>query len=155
MQKNKKGFTLVELIVVLVILAILAALLIPALTGYIDKSKSKTIIAATRQVVSAAQTETAEFYGGTKNSDAKIYTELTIKTPYSYATNAVKIQDVVKLAEVGYVENRKFHGANGVTYVEVTISEAGKVTHAVVEQNGKKCTYTADAADGSEAYKVE
>ena len=34
-MKNKKGFTLVELIVVLVILAILAALLIPALTGYI------------------------------------------------------------------------------------------------------------------------
>lgn len=35
--KNKKGFTLVELIVVLVILAILAALLIPALTGYIGQ----------------------------------------------------------------------------------------------------------------------
>ena len=39
--KEKKGFTLVELIVVLVILAILAALLIPALTGYIDKAKKK------------------------------------------------------------------------------------------------------------------
>ena len=37
--KDRKGFTLVELIVVLVILAILAALLIPALTGYIDKAK--------------------------------------------------------------------------------------------------------------------
>ena len=36
--KDKKGFTLVELIVVLVILAILAALLVPALTGYIDKA---------------------------------------------------------------------------------------------------------------------
>lgn len=33
-DNKKKGFTLVELIVVLVILAILAALLIPALTGY-------------------------------------------------------------------------------------------------------------------------
>lgn len=43
--RNKKyqkgGFTLVELIVVLVILAILAALLVPALTGYIDKAKEK------------------------------------------------------------------------------------------------------------------
>ena len=35
-ENNKQGFTLVELIVVLVILAFLAALLIPALTGYID-----------------------------------------------------------------------------------------------------------------------
>ena len=39
--KDRKGFTLVELIVVLVILAILAALLIPALTGYIDKANKE------------------------------------------------------------------------------------------------------------------
>lgn len=60
--KEKKGFTLVELIVVLVILAILAALLIPALTGYIDKAKNKDIIAETRQTVMAAQTLVDEAY---------------------------------------------------------------------------------------------
>lgn len=38
-KNTKRGFTLVELIVVLVILAILAALLIPALTGYIESQK--------------------------------------------------------------------------------------------------------------------
>ena len=47
MAKNKKhnltnkGFTLVELIVVLVILAILAAILVPTLTGYIREAKIK------------------------------------------------------------------------------------------------------------------
>ena len=60
--KDKKGFTLVELIVVLVILAILAALLIPALTGYIDKANYEKVIASTRQVVMAAQTDTSEAY---------------------------------------------------------------------------------------------
>ena len=61
-MKNKKGFTLVELIVVLVILAILAALLIPALTGYIDRANNQKVIATTRQVVMAAQTVTSEDY---------------------------------------------------------------------------------------------
>ena len=36
--QNKRGFTLVELIVVLTILGVLAAMLIPALQGYIEKS---------------------------------------------------------------------------------------------------------------------
>lgn len=36
---NKKGFTLIELIVVIAILAILAAILIPSLTNYLARAK--------------------------------------------------------------------------------------------------------------------
>lgn len=64
--KDKKGFTLVELIVVLVILAILAALLVPALTGYIDKARKESVVAETRSAVMAAQTIVSEKYGTTK-----------------------------------------------------------------------------------------
>lgn len=38
LRNSKRGFTLVELIVVLTILSVLAAMLIPALQGYIEKS---------------------------------------------------------------------------------------------------------------------
>ena len=43
-SNQKRGLTLVELIVVLVILAVLAALLVPSLTGYIDKAVEKRIM---------------------------------------------------------------------------------------------------------------
>ena len=62
MKNKKKGFTLVELIVVLAILAILAAMLVPALTGYIDKANEKKAIATARQYAIAAQSTVSDAY---------------------------------------------------------------------------------------------
>ena len=61
-REEKKGFTLVELIVVLVILAILAAILVPALLGWIDKAKEKQYVLDARSVYMAAQALTSEAY---------------------------------------------------------------------------------------------
>ena len=62
-KSSKKGFTLVELIVVLVILAVLAAMLVPALVGYIDKAKAEKEFQTAATVYSAAQAVITEAYG--------------------------------------------------------------------------------------------
>lgn len=67
-RENKKGFTLVELIVVLVILAILAAILVPALIGWIDKAKEKQIILNARNAYLACQTVVSEKYAVQKGN---------------------------------------------------------------------------------------
>ena len=65
-KNNNKGFTLVELIVVLVILAILAAILVPALLGYIDRAREKQYVLNAKSALTAAQAELSSLYGEDK-----------------------------------------------------------------------------------------
>lgn len=67
-KNHKKGFTLVELVVVLVILAILMAILVPSLIGYINKSKMSEFEMHRRNVKTAINSVMAEQL---KNKDMK------------------------------------------------------------------------------------
>lgn len=174
-MKNQKGFTLVELIVVLVILAILAALLVPALTGYIDKANKEKVIATTRMVVMAAQTEISEKYGlkadgkltGTKafgvegatGADPLSKTGTTVSTTEANA-DGIKINDIALLAEVAKEVKKDdtttdVEFVNGVTKIEVYYNTKGQVTAAVVEQSGFTCTYKASPETGKDKYEVK
>lgn len=62
-KENNKGFTLVELIVVIVILAILAAILIPGLMKWIDEARDKQYQLEARSIFMATEGEMTKEYG--------------------------------------------------------------------------------------------
>ena len=63
LKKDKKGFTLVEMIVVIVIIGILLAILVPGMFKYIDKAKDKQIEVNARTAYLNISTAIAELYG--------------------------------------------------------------------------------------------
>ncbi len=58
--KAKKGFTLVEVIVVLAIIAILLAITVPAISGYIGEAEEAKYMAQARSVFIVAEVEKAK-----------------------------------------------------------------------------------------------
>lgn len=145
MKKNQKGFTLVEVIVVLVILAIMAAILIPSLIGYIDKAKENTIVSETRSIVTAVQAVASEQYGYHKDA-----TKVEVKagdTKYTPAgsgstggTITVGLNEVMKLSEVkGLDESNVIVEFNG-TLDGTTVAKA-KISKLTYKTGGKQCVY--------------
>ena len=145
---KKKGFTLVELIVVLVILAILAALLITALTGYIDKANEEKLQATTRQVVVAAQSVVSEAYAESEGFEGDYLTAMTREGTVTFgeSDDEVRISEICELAEIAQditKEGNEYKGKlkNGILWVNVSYDKNGKVTSAQVGTASKTCTY--------------
>ncbi len=113
-KSSKKGFTLVEVIVVLVILAILAAIMIPSMTKWIDKAKDKSILVEARSALLAAQTIASEEYAKQTPDYSNAVTDNTCKALALY---------------------------NG-TASAISVSEHGVVTALTYTLNGKKVTYS-------------
>ena len=145
-MKNKKGFTLVELIVVLVILAILAALLIPALTGYIDKAREQSLISEGSLVLTAAQATVSEAYG---TGDLKVGTDGAItelKAGASWKFDVVVGSETnyksIKIKNLIYSDSKNsiaynFESNWGSTQKGVALDKAQPVITPILDSTGK------------------
>ena len=119
-KMNNKGFTLVELIVVLVILAILAAILVPTLLGYIDKAKSEKDFSTAQSIRVAYQSAIADAYAK-KKADEDLSVNKTLvwqlmgaaaNTDGTYSLDGVTVaivDDDVQLSDDGTYQILKFH----------------------------------------------
>ena len=133
-KRSKKGFTLVELIVVLVILAVLAAMLVPALVGYVDKAKAEKEYQTAATVYGAAQATVTEMYGRDAIKSAGTITQAT--------TSGYGAQ-VLSLAGVNSKAVSAFSFAYGGDFI---------ITGGTVQINGH--TYTLTIKDGVPSWKA-
>lgn len=69
LRKNKKGFTLVEVIVVLVILSILIAIAVPSVLKYVDEANNAKYEAQAHGAMIAAETSIVKDYSDNKTVD--------------------------------------------------------------------------------------
>lgn len=90
-MQNKKGFTLIELIVVIVIIGIIAAIIVPRLGGFSDKAEVAACEATRRTMETAAAVMYAEDGAYPLIADLIGNTELFSETPACPTTGTYSI----------------------------------------------------------------
>ncbi len=132
-KKNRKGFSLVELIVVLVIMAILAAALVPTLIGYIRQTRESNAKNEASMVVQAAQTISSGAFASANG-------EYTVEG-ISKAITLDKIK--ANPTDSDYISAAKYLAEVKGKITTITVDSATfKVTDVVyTTENGVKVTY--------------
>ena len=105
-RKNNKGFSLVELIVVVAIMAVLVGVLAPAYLKYVEKSRVSKDVAAIDEVMGAIEIAMADETINTAVSAEKIViTGGTAVTFSSDSTNALEKELATSIVSVNLTSN--------------------------------------------------
>jgi len=125
-RKNNKGFTLVELIIVVAIIAVLSAVAAPQYIKYVERSRQGVDASTLEEVRHAVEVEAAVRDTITADTTVTISNAgaITGAGTFSYAPDLKLITDVV-----GTTVELKSKAATkaGVSYV-IEVSQAGAVT---------------------------
>lgn len=133
-QKNNKGFSLVELIVVIAIMAVLVGVLAPQLIKYVEKSREATDIQNCDSIASALKS----YY-----SDKETATDITIEIEESGITTG---NTDAALVDAG-LEKTKLKGKNWSKIKMEFNTGTGVVKYTVTNASGKTPYYTKNADD--------
>ena len=115
--KSKKGFTLVELLVVVAIIAILVAISIPMVTGALERAKTETDNANLRAAEGAAMIQYLLEDGG---ESSKIYTYDANSGLVKDATNFDAASNEVKTGYNQMTQSTNIQPGSGVVNVKIT-----------------------------------
>ena len=126
-RKNNKGFSLVELIVVVLIIAIIAVALAPQVVKYVQKSRDNVALNNAATIKSAVQAAVAEYQGDVTSDTyelTKNYTFTVAKANSALGGDGAK--DLPEKLRTAINEN--LGGAALDKAHTVTITQTGKVT---------------------------
>ena len=135
--KNKKGFTLVELLAVIAILAILVVIALPNVMGMFNSAKAGSFQTEVQTMMSQVS---SDYVNNTlqSNSKATIFTNLTL------------VDTVKTVNSVTYVtDDLSLEGGDGKSYM-IRVSKSGKI-EAVKVWDNSFCIY----AEGDDLQKTD
>ena len=116
-MRNKKGFTLIEIIIVLIILAVIAAIAIPSMIGFINQARDSQLIADARSALLAGQVVATKMVGqGITPSAAATGTGSIVSHPEFWPM----------LTPDGITEGVVFAGIEGGRVTQVTYTKGGR-----------------------------
>lgn len=151
MKKNKKklnnkGFSLVELIIVIAIIAILAGALAPQLIKYLDKSRKASDIQTAQTIATAVNAALAD------EEAYDVAETLTLSQVYSATTTDSYYKFAKAIKEI-LGDNRPTPKYNKSTYVDFVIDiDIDDTTKEVRIGIGTRNSTSSDIATGSEIY---
>lgn len=152
-KMNNKGFSLVELIIVIAIMAVLIVVLAPQYLKYVEKSRNSTDVTNATEIVTAIQVYAADpdvaaddMLGVGKNA------EITVEGNTTIDTATVKNLDKA-LAAAGFAVTTGTTGT-APTMATTCVSKTAWTSYTIkvtVESNGNVTfTYTAGGNDNAE-----